>query len=64
MATRAITMARGAGFFATLVVAWYHGEKGQQRVSGIELLMLAGIRLTAIWVVRYGYPYENYHRDI
>jgi adenylate cyclase len=30
------------GFFITLVLAWYHGEKGSQRVTGIELLMLAG----------------------
>jgi TolB-like protein/Flp pilus assembly protein TadD len=29
------------GFFLTLVVAWYHGEKGRQRVSGPELLIIA-----------------------
>jgi len=29
------------GLFATLVVAWYHGERGRQRVSGPELLILA-----------------------
>jgi TolB-like protein/Flp pilus assembly protein TadD len=29
------------GFFVTLVLAWYHGEKGRQRVSGSELLLLA-----------------------
>jgi TolB-like protein len=28
------------GFFVTLVLAWYHGEKGRQRVSGPELLIL------------------------
>jgi len=28
------------GLFAVIVVAWYHGEKGQQRVSGTELLIL------------------------
>ncbi len=32
-----------AGFVVTLVLAWYHGEQGRQRVSGPELLMLAGI---------------------
>lgn len=31
------------GLLVTLVLAWYHGEKGQQRVSGPELLMIAGI---------------------
>jgi TolB-like protein len=29
------------GFFVTLVLAWYHGEKGRQRVSGPELLIIA-----------------------
>ena len=29
------------GFFVTLVLAWYHGERGAQRVSGTELLILA-----------------------
>ena len=24
-------------------IAWFHGEKGRQRVSGAELLILAGI---------------------
>jgi TolB-like protein len=31
----------GIGFFVTLVLAWYHGERGAQRVSGTELLILA-----------------------
>lgn len=35
------------GFFVTLVLAWYHGEKGRQRVSGPELLMIAGIFVVA-----------------
>ena len=39
----------GVGFFALLVLAWYHGEKGQQRLGGLELLLLAG--LTAIAAV-------------
>jgi TolB-like protein/tetratricopeptide (TPR) repeat protein len=40
---QATTVLLGVGFFATLVLAWYHGEKGAQKVTGIELLMLAGI---------------------
>ncbi len=40
-----------AGLVAALVLAWYHGEQGRQRVSGPELLMLAGIFLTAGVVV-------------
>jgi len=40
---RAATVLLAIGFLAVLVLAWYHGERGRQRVSGIELLMLAGI---------------------
>lgn len=29
------------GFIVTLVLAWYHGERGAQRVSGPELLLIA-----------------------
>jgi TolB-like protein/Tfp pilus assembly protein PilF len=29
------------GFVVTLVLAWYHGEQGRQRVSGAELLLIA-----------------------
>ena len=31
------------GFFVALVIAWYHGEKGRQRVSGPELLLVAAL---------------------
>jgi adenylate cyclase len=46
------------GFVAALVLAWYHGEKGRQRVSGPELLMLGALLLIAgtavAWVGRGG----------
>jgi TolB-like protein/Flp pilus assembly protein TadD len=29
------------GFFVVLLLAWYHGERGAQRVPGVELLILA-----------------------
>lgn len=35
------------GFFITLVLAWYHGEKGRQRASGPELLMVAALLVIA-----------------
>jgi TolB-like protein/Tfp pilus assembly protein PilF len=38
---RGITVALAVGFFVTIVLAWYHGEKGAQRVTGTELLILA-----------------------
>src|SRR5215470_13728582 len=37
---RGITLALVVGFFLTLVLAWYHGERGAQRVSGTELLII------------------------
>src|SRR5690242_20735811 len=37
---RGITLALVVGLFVTLVIAWYHGERGAQRVSGTELLII------------------------
>ena len=31
------------GFFVTVVLAWYHGEQGRQRVNGPELLLIAAL---------------------
>ncbi|MBS0457267.1 MAG: hypothetical protein JSS44_08070 [Proteobacteria bacterium] len=36
-----LIVALAVGFFITLVLAWYHGEKGAQRVTRRELLVLA-----------------------
>ena len=38
---RGITLALVVGFFVALVLAWYHGERGAQKVRGTELLVLA-----------------------
>src|SRR6476619_1810980 len=37
---RGVTLSLVVGFFVTLVLAWYHGERGTQRVSGTELLII------------------------
>src|SRR6476620_5338045 len=37
---RFVIIALSIGFFVTLVLAWYHGERGVQRVSGTELLII------------------------
>jgi TolB-like protein/Tfp pilus assembly protein PilF len=37
---RGITLALIVGFFITLVLAWYHGERGAQNVTGSELLII------------------------
>jgi serine/threonine-protein kinase len=44
---RSITMLLGIGFFVALVLAWYHGEKGRQRVSSVEVFMLAALLVIA-----------------
>jgi len=42
-AWRVLDIALIAGFFVALVVAWYHGEKGRQRISGPELLIVSAL---------------------
>lgn len=37
---RGATILLGVGFFVTLVLAWYHGEKGHQRVQRNEAIAL------------------------
>src|SRR5213079_916550 len=37
---RGITLGLVVGFLVTLVLAWYHGERGAQRVTGTELLII------------------------
>jgi serine/threonine-protein kinase len=44
---RAVHILLVVGLFITLVFAWYHGEKGRQRVSGPELLMVAALLVVA-----------------
>jgi TolB-like protein len=47
-----------AGLLAVLVLAWFHGERGHQRVSGLEALLLSGTLLiaaaTVVLVMRVG----------
>ncbi len=38
---RATIVAAAVGFVIALVLAWYHGERAQQRVTGIELVIVA-----------------------
>jgi pimeloyl-ACP methyl ester carboxylesterase len=41
--TRSVQVLLVIGFLVALVVAWYHGEKGRQKVSGAELIMIAAL---------------------
>jgi TolB-like protein len=40
-AARIVDVVMVVGFFITLILAWYHGDQGHQRVSGPELLIIA-----------------------
>ena len=49
---RYLILVLAVGFFVMLVLAWYHGERGVQRVGGTELLIIAlllAIGGTLIW---------------
>jgi len=49
---RLVIIGAALGFFVTLVLAWYHGERGAQRVTSTELLILAlllAIGGAALW---------------
>ena len=51
---RTLIVVLAIGFFVTIVLAWYHGERGAQRVTGTELLILAlllAIGGGALWKV-------------
>lgn len=44
---RAVPVVLAVGLIGALVVAWYHGEQGRQRVSGLELGILSVLLLIA-----------------
>jgi TolB-like protein/Tfp pilus assembly protein PilF len=57
---RYLILALAVGFFVVLVMAWYHGERGTQKVTGVELLILALLLViggTLIW--RFGPAVAN-----
>ncbi|UCC81880.1 MAG: tetratricopeptide repeat protein [Gemmatimonadota bacterium] len=56
---RGVHLLLGIGFFIMLVLAWYHGEKGRQRVSGPELLIVAGLLAVAGVIVTVIAPTEE-----
>lgn len=44
-AQKAVCLALILGFLPALVLAWHHGERGRQRMTGLEVLLLAGLLL-------------------
>ncbi len=49
---RALTVLLVFGFFAAITLAWFHGKKGRQSVSFLEVLILAVVAIAAIVTVR------------
>jgi TolB-like protein/Tfp pilus assembly protein PilF len=53
-AMRFVIIALSIGLFITMVLAWYHGERGAQHINGTELLILALLlSLGGIFLWRY-----------
>lgn len=48
---RGISLALALGAFPALVVAWYHGELGRQRVSACEIALLTGLTAAAAFAI-------------
>jgi TolB-like protein/cytochrome c-type biogenesis protein CcmH/NrfG len=56
---RVLIIALAVGFFVTLILAWYHGERGAQRASGTELLLLALLLLIGGGLLWHFAPPQN-----
>jgi TolB-like protein/Tfp pilus assembly protein PilF len=55
---RTVHLLVAVGFLVTLVLAWYHGEKGRQRVSGTELVIIALLLGVGALLIRMYRPEE------
>jgi len=53
--TRSLPVLVAAGFFVTVVLAWYHGERGRQRVTWPEAALLAVIVLATAGGLRWAH---------
>jgi TolB-like protein/Tfp pilus assembly protein PilF len=53
---RGLTALLAVGLLAAVIVAWYHGEKGAQRVTAVEVLLLAGVLAMAAAAVALARP--------
>ena len=49
--TRAVAVFLFVGFFVAMVVAWYHGEKGRQRVRRAEVVLIAVLLAGGGWAL-------------
>ena len=53
---RALHLLIAVGFLVTLVLGWYHGERGRQRVSGAEILIIAMLLAIGAVLLRHYWP--------
>jgi TolB-like protein len=60
---RGITLALVVGFFINLILAWYHGERGAQQVTGTELLIIAAVLTLGGGVLWHFVPASNISED-
>jgi TolB-like protein/Tfp pilus assembly protein PilF len=51
--TRSLPVLIAAGFFVTVVLTWYHGERGRQRVTATEAVALGVIVLATVGGLRW-----------
>ena len=61
IAVRVVTLLLFVGLPLVATLAWYHGHRAQQRVSGIELVILTVLLViagSALW--RFARPVENH----
>ena len=47
-AVRGIQFVLAVGLVAAIIVAWFHGEQGRQRVSSLEALLFLGLAVVAV----------------
>lgn len=48
---RGITLALALGALPTAIIAWYHGEKGRQKVCLLELVLIGALLLASGWLI-------------
>ena len=48
LVVRGIQFVVGVGLVAAIIVAWFHGEQGRQRVGALEALLLLGLAAVAV----------------
>ena len=60
---RVVTLALALGLPIVVTLAWYHGDRGEQRVGGTELSIVAVLFLLSGGVVWYYQTHSRHHDD-